>query len=91
MGVSNRDGMNASEKISPVCPLMKLSKDICQHKLCEVSALLHMRQREVSQKVVQKLNEADDLVIDLCASLLTDTCVTALPYRMFCVLCAKSS
>jgi len=77
--------------MSPVRPLMKLAKDIGQHKLCEVRALLHMRQREVSQEVVQKLNEADDLVIDLCPSLLTDTCVTALPYRMFCMLCAKSS
>lgn len=49
---------------------MELAKDISQHELCEVRALLHMCGREALQKVVQELDEADDLVIDLCPCLL---------------------
>lgn len=36
----------------PVGALVELAKDICKHKLCEMSALLHVRQREVLQEVV---------------------------------------
>ena len=54
---------------SPVGPLVELPEDVCQHKVGEVGALLDVRQREVLQEVVQELDEADDLVIDLCARL----------------------
>ena len=54
----------------PIGSLMELAKDISQHELCEVRALLHMCGREALQKVVQELDEADDLVIDLCPCLL---------------------
>ena len=48
---------------------MELSKDVREHKVGEVGALLNVCQREVLQEVVQELDEADDLVIDLCARL----------------------
>lgn len=44
---------------------MNLAKDVCEHKLGEVGALLHVRQREVLQEVVQEADETDDLIIDL--------------------------
>ena len=56
---------------------MELAKDIREHKLGEVRALLHMRGREALQKGVQELDEADDLVIHLRACLLTDQRVIA--------------
>lgn len=51
---------------------MELAKDVREHKLREVCALLHMRRREALQKRVQELDEADNLVIDLRTGLLTD-------------------
>ncbi len=54
---------------APVGPLVELPKDVCQHKVGEVGALLDVQQREVLQEVVQELYDADDLVIDLCARL----------------------
>ena len=54
---------------------MELAKDVCQHKLREVRALLHMRRREALQERVQELNEADDLVVDLRTRLHTAQCL----------------
>ena len=56
---------------APVGPLVQLPEDVCEHKVGEVRALLDVRQREVLQEVVQELDEADDLIIDLCARLHT--------------------
>ena len=44
---------------------MELPENVCEHKVGEVGALLNVRQREVLQEVVEELDEADDLVIDL--------------------------
>ena len=72
--VSSRSGicMSVAAAVAlsaPIGPLVELPKDVCEHKVGEVGALLDVRQREVLQEVVQKLDEADDLVIDLCARL----------------------
>ena len=58
---------------------MELAKDIRQHKLREVRALLHMRRSEALQERVQELDEADDLIIDLRTRLHTAQCLLHSP------------